>query len=347
MDEKKIISIDGSYGEGGGQILRTATGLSAITGIPCRIINIRKNRRKPGLAHQHVIGLRALRELCDGRLQGDSIGSLEIAFYPGRIKRRTLNIEIPTAGSVTLVMQTLLLPALTALGSVTVNFHGGGTDTFFSPSMDYYRFVFLKILDRIGLMAKAEIIKRGFYPKGGARVRFEIFPGRPGNWSCTERGELRGITIISGASDKLKESRVAERQAKSAEEKLKSELALPIEQKIEYSNTLSAGSFINIVADFEYTTIGIDALGERGRRAEVVGEEAAVEFLKEFNSGACLDKHAGDQIVPFISLAEGNSEVTISEIRKHTSTNIWVVKHFLDRSIELRAIGTKTALSII
>lgn len=347
MDDKKIILIDGSYGEGGGQILRTASALSAITGIPCRIINIRKNRRRPGLAHQHVIGLRALRELCDGRLQGDSIGSLEIAFYPGRIKTRTLNVEIPTAGSVTLVMQTLLLPALTAPGPVTVNFHGGGTDTFFSPSMDYYRFVFFKILRRIGLMAETEIIRRGFYPKGGARVRFEISPGRPGNWSCTERGELRGVTIISGASDKLKEPRVAERQAKSAEEKLKSELELPIERKIEYSDTFSAGSFINIVADFEYTTIGSDGLGERGRRAEVVGEETAIQFLKEFNSGACLDKHAGDQIVPFISLAEGNSEVTISEIRKHTSTNIWVVKHFLDRSIELRAIGTKTALSII
>jgi RNA 3'-phosphate cyclase len=347
MNEKNTILIDGSYGEGGGQILRTASALSAITGMPCRIINIRKNRRKPGLAHQHVIGLRALRELCDGRLQGDSIGSLEIAFHPGRIKPRTLHVEIPTAGSVTLVMQTLLLPALTAPGRVTVNFHGGGTDTFFSPSMDYYRFVFLKILQRIGLTAEIKITKRGFYPKGGARVTFDTSPGRPGSWRCTERGELRGVTIISGASDKLKERGVAERQAKSAEDKLKSELKRPIEQKIEYSNTFSAGSFINIVADFEHTTIGTDGLGERGRRAEVVGEETAIEFLKEFNSGACLDKHAGDQIVPFISLAEGKSEVTISEIRKHTSTNIWVVNHFLDRSIELRAIDTKTALSII
>ncbi len=346
MDEKKTILIDGSYGEGGGQILRTASALSAITGIPCRIVNIRINRRKPGLAHQHVIGLRALRELCEGRLQGDSVGSLEIAFYPGRIEAKALNIQIPTAGSVTMVMQTLLLPALSAPGRVTVNFHGGGTDTFFSPSIDYCRSVFFKILQRLGMITETKVINRGFYPKGGARVRFETLPGHPRNWNCSERGELREITIISGASDKLKGASVAERQAKSAEEKLKSELALPIERKIEYSDTLSAGSFINIVADFKYTTVGSDALGQRGKRAEVVGDEAAVEFLKEFNSGACLDKYAGDQIVPFLSLAEGNSEVTISEIREHTTTNIWVVKHFLDRSIELRALGKKNALSI-
>ncbi len=346
MDEKQIILIDGSYGEGGGQILRTASALSSITGIPCRIINIRKNRRKPGLARQHVIGLRTLRALCDGQLQGDSVGSLEIAFYPGRIKAKTLNVEIPTAGSVTLVMQTLLLPALTAPGRVTVNFRGGGTDTYFSPSMDYFRFVLLRILERIGLVAKAKIIRRGFYPKGGAEVRFEIFPGQPANWNCTERGELQRITIHSGASDQLKGARVAERQAKSAEEKIKSQLPLPIEKKIEYSDALSAGSFINIVADFKYTSIGSDVLGERGKRAESVGDEAAVEFLKEFNSGACLDKHAGDQIIPFLSLSKGHSEVTISEIREHTTTNIWVVKHFFDRSIELREIGTKSALII-
>ena len=347
MDIGKIISIDGSYGEGGGQIVRTASALSAITKTPCRIFNIRKNRKNPGLRHQHLIGLSGLAELCNGRLEGGFLGSEEIIFNPGEIKANTINVDITTAGSITLALQTLLLPAFSAPGKVSINFHGGGTDTFFSPTMDYNRYVLFKILERMGLKANIQVIKRGFYPKGGAEVKVEVRPGNPTNWRCTERGALRKVTITSGASVNLRKPQVAERQAKSAEDKLLGKAELPIEKMIEYHSSLSTGSYICIIAEFENTTIGSDALGRPGKRAEIVGAEAAKGLLKEFKSGACLDKHAGDQIIPFASIAEGKSEFTVSEIQKHTYTNIWVVEHFLDRKILYAPNGTKTAISIL
>lgn len=347
MGAKKEISIDGSYGEGGGQIVRTATALSAITGTPCRIYNIRKNRKNPGLAHQHTLALKALAELCNGRLQGAEIGSTEITLYPGTIKAAELNVEIKTAGSITLVLQTLLLPAFFAPGRVEINFHGGATDTFFSPTIDYHRFVFSRLLGNMGLDARTEIARRGFYPRGGAQVRVVVFPGRPSSWKCTGRGRLMKIRIMSGASDILRMRRVAERQFEAALERLGPVSDTAVEPAIEYFSSLSAGSTITITGDFENTSIGTDALGSPGKRAEAVGEEAAGEFLGELDSGASLDMHAGDQIIPFLSLAEGRSEFTVSKVQKHTTTNIWVIRHFIDREIELEAIGTKTAIRIL
>lgn len=343
---KKVISIDGSYGEGGGQIVRTATALSAITGTPCRIFNIRKNRKNPGLRHQHVLGLHALSELCGGKLEGADIGSTEIVLNPGKIKSASLDVEIKTAGSITLVLQTLLLPSFFAPGEVRINFHGGATDTFFSPTIDYHRFVLSKILKRRGVTTETSVVRRGFYPKGDARVEVRVYPGRILSWRCSERGALRKITIMSGASDILRMRRVSERQAEAAEYKLKSVSGVRIEKKIEYFGTLSTGSTISIVGDCENTTIGADSLGERGKMAEIVGEQAASRFLDELNSGACLDMHAGDQILPFLSLAAGESEFTVSAIQKHTTTNIWVIRHFLDREMKVETIGTKTAIQI-
>jgi len=343
----KTVSIDGSYGEGGGQMVRTASALSAITGIPCRMFNIRKNRKNPGLRQQHLIGLRVLANLCNGDLEGGFLGSDEIIFYPGAIKAASLNVEIQTAGSITLALQTLLLPAFLAPEKVRINFHGGGTDTFFSPTMDYHRFVFLKILERMGLSADIEIIKRGFYPKGGAIVRVEVQPHKLANWNCIDRGSFRKVTITSGASVDLKKSHVAERQAKSAKDKLGLKLGLPIEVRIEYHSSLSTGSYICIIAEFENTYIGSDTLGRPGKRAEFVGAEVAKVFLKELQSGASLDKYAGDQIIPFAALAEGKSEFSVSELQKHTTTNVWVVKHFLDREITFKPSGTKTAIKIV
>ena len=127
---------------------------------------------------------------------------------------------------------------------------------------------------------------------------------------------------------------------------MKTFLDIEIENNIQYFTVLSAGSTICITADFEHTSIGVDGLGRRGKRAEAVGEEAADAFLTEFDSGACLDVHAGDQILPFLSFAGGRSEFTVSRVHKHTTTNIWVIGHFIDRKIEIETIGTKSAISI-
>jgi RNA 3'-phosphate cyclase len=343
-----MVEIDGSFGEAGGQILRTALSLSAVTKKPCRIFNIRKNRPKPGLATQHLIGVQAISQLCNAELEGDFLGSKEIKFYPNEIQTKDLHLKIDTAGSITLILQTLILPALFTTSPVKVYFDGGATDTFFSPTIDHFRYVFLKILEKMGIKAEISIIKRGYYPEGGAKVEIKILPlqnfvsqnlgeqaSKIKNIELTERGALKNILIISGASDFLKEKKVAERQIAGAKVIL-GKLKLPTEEKIEYYQTQCPGSQICLIAEFENTIIGTDNLGKLGKRAEDVGKEAALELLKEQKSNACLDKHQSDQILPFMALLTKKSQATVSEITEHCKTNIWAIEKFLEGRFKIK-----------
>ncbi|NIP38584.1 MAG: hypothetical protein GWO07_06820 [Candidatus Dadabacteria bacterium] len=150
-----LISKDGSYGEGGGQNIRTACALSAVTGKAIRVFNVRKNRTTPGLRAQHITGIQSLNKLCSGSVEGDALGSQQILFRPGEIKSKSLKVEINTAGSITLVLQTLLLPCFLSAAPVIVKFFGGGTDTYFSPTIDYYRYVFLGTLKKLWMATKS------------------------------------------------------------------------------------------------------------------------------------------------------------------------------------------------
>jgi len=330
-----MIEIDGSIGEAGGQILRTACALSTVTKNPCLVFNIRKGREKPGLMPQHLAGIQALARLCNGSLEGDELGSQEIKFYPGQTYKERVFVEIPTAGSITLVLQTLILPALFAPHPIKITFEGGATDTFFSSTIDYFHYVFLKILEKLGAKGEINILKRGYYPEGGAGVEITLFPSKLKSLNLTERGELQKISVISGASDLLKDKNVAERQIAGVKEIL-GKLKLPTEEKVEYYPTPCPGSQICLLAEFENTVIGADNLGKLGKRAEDVGKEAAFELLREQKSEACLDKHLADQILPYMALGSGKSKVTVSEITNHCRTNIWVIEKFLNGKFEIR-----------
>jgi len=353
-----VIEIDGSYGSGGGQILRTACALSAVTKKPCHVFNIRKLRPKPGLAQQHLLGIQALAQLCDGKLEGDFLGSEEIKFYPGEECRDRVSVNIPTAGSITLVLQALIPPALSAPSPVKISFQGGATDTFFSPTIDYFQHVFLKILEKMLAPSNSEgicsgggkleinILKRGYYPAGGAKVEVTVYPskltphqnkigGGLKSLNLTERGFLKKILAISGASIFLKDKKVAERQLAGIREVL-GKLKLPTEEREEYYSTQCPGSQVCLVAEFEKTIIGTDNLGKLGLRAEDVGKEAALQLLKEQKSQGCLDKHLADQILPYLALAPKKSQVTVSEITNHCKTNIWVIEKFIDRKFKLK-----------
>ena len=330
----QIVEIDGAFGSGGGQILRTACALSAVTKKPCRVFNIRGGKEKPGLMHQHLLGIQALAQLCNGRLEGDYLGSEEIKFYPGDIYRDRVSVNIPTAGSITLVLQTLIPPTLFAQNPIKITFDGGATDIFFSPSVDHFRYVFLKTLEKMGGKIEVNILRRGYYPEGGARVEVKISPAKLKNLNLTERGSLKKILVISGASKTLKDKKVAERQIAGVREVL-GKLKLPTEEKVEYYDTRCPGSQICLVAEFENTVIGTDNLGKLGKRAEDVGKEAALELLKEQKSGACLGKHLADQILPYLALIPKKSQVTVSEITNHCQTNVWVIEKFIDGKFEI------------
>jgi len=330
-----MIEIDGSFGEAGGQILRTALSLSAITKKPCHIFNIRSSRPKPGLATQHLTAIKSLAQFCDGELEGDFLDSKEVKFYPGKIHSQNLNIKIDTAGSITLALQALIPTSLFAASPIKINFEGGATDTFFSPTIDYLKYVFLRILEKMGAKMEINIIKRGYYPEGGAKIEIKMFPSKLRSPNLTKRGTLKKILIISGASDFLKQKKVAERQIAGAKEVL-GKLKLPIEERIEYYQTDSPGSQFCIAAEFENTLIGTDNLGKIGKRAENVGKEAALELLKEEKSQACLDRHLADQILLFMALSLKKSQVTVSEITEHCKTNIWVIEKFLEGKFEIK-----------
>ncbi len=330
-----MIEVDGSYLEGGGQSLRTAIALAAVTKKPCRISHIRKNRPKPGLATQHLLGVQSLTQLFNGRLEGDYLGSEEIKFYPQEIKGKDLDIKIKTAGSITLLLQGLIPPALFASKPVKITIDGGATDTFFSPTFDHFRYCFLKILEKTGGKVEINVLKRGYYPEGGAKIEATIYSSQLKNLSLLERGELKRILVISGASELLKPKKVAERQIAGIREVL-GELKLPIEEKIGYYQTQCPGSQICLIGEFENTVIGVDNLGKLGKRAEDVGKEAALELLKEQKSNACLDKHLADQILPYMALAKNKSSVTVSEITNHCRTNIWVIEKFIEGKFNIK-----------
>lgn len=329
--ERALLGIDGSLG--GGSVLRLGVGLAVALKRPIRIYNIRKSRPNPGLAAQHLAGLLAVAELCAAELEGASLGSPEVLFRPGKIEKSELDLRIETAGSVGLVLQTLQLSCLAASRPVRVRIEGGGTFGRWAPPLPYFELVNFAILERFGYHAEVRVEREGFYPKGGARAEAVFHPSRiTGPLDLSERGRLLRITGVSIASHHLRQAEVAERQAEAAKEALKG-LHVPIELKTAYADTRSPGSGLVLAAIFERTILGGDALGERGKRAEEVGAEAAQQLLEDLKSGATLDRYMADQIIPFIGLFGGRFRAP--RMTEHLKTNLELVELLLGKRLKL------------
>lgn len=322
-----MIVIDGK--EAGGQILRTALGLSTITGKPIKVINIRGARQGGvGLKTQHLEGMLAVAQLCNAEVKGAKLGSTEIEFIPKKLENRELNIKIPTAGSIGLLFQSLQIPVAFTDDTIQIHITGGSTASAWSPTLEYIQNVFLPIVRKMEYVAELEIVKYGFYPKGGAEVNIVVYPTKKLNSiNLTDRGKVKGIFGISVAGSLPQH--VAERQANAAR-KIFSDYGLEnIHISSQAVDTLSPGTSITLWAECENTILGSDNIGKRGVPAEKIAEQAAKELISSIESQACLDKYMGDQIIPFIALAENKSKIKVEEITQHCKTNILVCEQLL------------------
>lgn len=325
-----MIEIDGSKGEGGGQILRTAVSMSAVTGESVKVFNIRAGRDKSGLMPQHLSSVEAVAALCGAKVEGLTLGADKLVFSPGKIRAGNYSIDVGTAGSGALILQSLMLPAFFAPGKVSLQVRGG-TDVKWSPSIDYLKYVFLPLIGKFGCRSSVELSARGYYPAGGGKVTVEVMPSKLKGIELLKIGKIVSINGSSHAHLGLKGAKVVERQVTGAEYAVRNApvdkgLSVGLAFAQEYVNAPSYGSGITLWAVSENSILGADALGEKGRRAEDVGIEAGTKLMEEISSNAALDRYMSDQIIPYLALAGG--AVAVSEITGHARTNIEVVNMF-------------------
>jgi RNA 3'-phosphate cyclase len=332
-----MIEIDGSYGEGGGAILRQALGMAMYATKPVHIRRIRAGRRKAGLAAQHLKAVEAAGAVSGARVRGANLGSTELVFDPGPVRPGTFSLDVGTAGSTTLVLQAVLLPCLFLPGEFIFELRGG-TDVPWSPPADYLANVTLRTLQPFGI-GRLDVTRRGYYPKGGGVLRARFVGGSGFGFSLNfpAPGEMKVIRGVSHATTQLQERGVAERQADAAEHLLE-RLGCRVEIVAEYSEAANLGSGITLWTESDDgPPIGGSALGAKGKAADDVGREAARALLNEFNAGAAVDRHLADQLIPFLSIS-GGSLVT-SGITAHTRSTIYVAEKILGAEFEVEGLS--------
>ena len=337
----ETIDIDGSEGEGGGSILRLCCAMGIIFQKRIHVFKIRANRDKPGLREQHLMGLQALAQLCNGSLEGGSVGSTDITFEPGTIIPGTVNIQIGTAGAIGLVYQVLSIGCIAFAGEgndvVEITIKGGGTFNRWAPSSTYIINVLIPLLDRAGFKSNLEIQRHGFYPKGGAeaKITFHSISALKG-LVLEDRGELVSIEGESVATVHLKNAKVAERQSSSFSSAMQAKLG-GMKPKItsQYVNAANPGSGITTWAT---TSTGCiissgSIIGERGISSEKLGKDCARDLQKAlFDSpAATVDEYTSDQLIPFLMMSKERSVIVAPELTSHAKTNLDMMRLFTTR----------------
>ncbi len=335
-----MIEINGSYGEGGGQILRTAISLAALTMKPIRISNIRAGRPTPGLKRQHIAGIEVTGRIVDADIRGLEVGSTSVEFAPRERCGGTISYDVGTAGSISLVLQATLPPAVLFPNSISFKLRGG-TDVKWSPPVDYLYNVFAHALGMLGVKIGIAQKRRGHYPRGGGEVTCDVTPVdsiRP--FECVQLGRL---TSVGGISHCVRlPGHIAERQATAAEEMIHQHLEIDSKitcESYQKNNDphLGPGSGIVVWAESEHgIRMGADVLGERGKSAESVGREVVSHLLTDFSTGMAIDSHLCDMLIPYLAVAAGTSKIGVTRVTSHLITNIWAVKQILGTRIELQ-----------
>jgi RNA 3'-terminal phosphate cyclase (ATP) len=324
-----VVRVDGSYGEGGGQIVRTAVSLSAITRKPVEIINIRAGRKVPGLRRQHFTAVRAIADLFHATVDNLQVGADRIRFIPSldKFEEGSMNIDVQSAGSITMILLTLI-PAVSLSGkSLSVRIIGG-TDTSMSPTADYLRYVVREAFQTIGIKFWIQILRRGYYPKGGGIIIAKIDPcNLPDSIDLLTTRQLEP-RIASVCSQLPKH--IGERQISSALLNLEKNGVHCNNYSFSFERSLSPGSSILVYTKSDFGPfVGGDSIGMRGRRAEEVGSEAAQRFLETYKANVPVDFFLADMLVLPLSLMKGKSRYRVGRVTEHLKTNLHIASQIV------------------
>jgi RNA 3'-terminal phosphate cyclase (ATP) len=326
-----ILELDGAFGEGGGQILRTSLALALLTGKAFHLRNVRAGRSKPGLQPQHLMSVRAAATIGRAQMRGASLHSTDLLFEPGEVAAGPYRFSIGTAGATGLVLHTLYLPLALRGADASELMLGGGTHVSTSPSFDFLNTTWRPYMELLGLRLRLDMRRPGFYPRGGGQVDVRIEPCR--RLHCFRLGKREPVTtatvtsIVAGLPEDI-----AHRQARRAAYRLKEAGLRVVPRAVTWPD--GPGTVLAVKLDTAPVPTLFFGLGARGKRAERVADEAVdqvIAFLKA--APAAVDAHSADQIVLPLALAEGASEFSVAEVTAHLSTNVAVIQRFVDRDI--------------
>ncbi|MCL5067196.1 MAG: RNA 3'-terminal phosphate cyclase [Thaumarchaeota archaeon] len=327
------LEIDGSQGEGGGQIVRTAMSLATILREPVRITKIRAKRKVPGLRPQHLQSVLAASRLCNGSLKGAHVGSTEIIYEPGDPRScLTETIDTGSAGSISLIAQTITPISIFCNIKLDLEIRGG-TEVSNSPTIDYLARVVLPVYKGLCPDISIEIKKRGYYPRGGGIVKIKCAPKQSNSQiRFRENGIICPLSILS-VSRGLP-AHVCDRQIAAARSVLASSIDEDIMSEADFlGDSLSVGSSVLVYKASSNCLVGGSSLGMKGKRAEEVGKEAATAFLQEVASSPNVDSHLADMLVTLLACMEGDNEFTCPAITEHLKTNSDVAKQITKREV--------------
>jgi RNA 3'-phosphate cyclase len=337
-----MIEIDGSEGEGGGQVLRSSLALSLLTGKSFHLSNIRARRRpKPGLQPQHLMSVRSSAAIGQAEVRGATRDSTDLVFVPGAVQSGTYRFDIGTAGATSLVLHTLYLPLALRGQTVSELTLTGGTHVRASPSFHFLEHTWRRHLELLGLSTTLSFVRPGFYPRGGGELHAQIQPVRHlRGIKLPRRGDvtIHGISAAAGLPE-----HVARRQSEQAVKRLRHVGHKVHIQREEWSG--GPGSALILIGETGHVPATFVALGERGKPAEKVADESVDDLLEYLSESALVDSHSADQIVLPLAFAEGPSEYAVTKVTQHLLTNIAVIRRFVDR--EIRCDGGEGAAGVM
>ena len=330
-----MIQIDGSKGEGGGQVLRSSLALSMVTGQPFRISRIRAKRKRPGLMKQHLTGVQAARIVSQARVTGESLGSTELTFEPGQVTGGEFDIRIGTAGSTSLVLQTIL-PALLCVETASVIRLEGGTHNPFAPPFDFLDKAYFPVIAKLGPHVESQLSRTGFYPAGGGQVEFRVQPGPLlRSLEVLERGSLVDRRVRALLSHLP--GHIGERECRTVLSRL--DWPDACQQIVQLDNSYSPGNVLIVEVESESSTEVFTSFGEKGKPAHHVAREAVADVKRYLNSDAPVGEHLADQLMLPLAIGawqgQGGGRFRTLDLTRHSRTHLDIIRQFLDVRIDV------------